>query len=176
MEKPAIPAEVVDVAITEVLGAFRRRLILFVCAASYWGYVLTLPLLFPITCESGVHIKAHLVFVMLAFMTLCVEVWAAAHTKHGYLKLVYAPQQYAFASCLSTVARFDAYSDMAFIFMAKDCGSWLWWPAAIIFTVGVVFLQMIPGLTLLISGRALPAALKLNEFNALLSLLKPAKQ
>merc|ERR1719327_2505232 len=39
--------------------------------------------------------------------------------------------------------KLDAYTDVVFIFIAKDCGSYLWWASLATFTFGVIFGQLL---------------------------------
>lgn len=61
------------------------------------------------------------------------------------------------------VWRIDVYLDLVFIFIAKNCGSTLWWPSLAVFVVVNVFLQGIVGGTtacVLLSGHSAQAMLE----------------
>lgn len=175
MERPDRPAEVPDIAITDVIVASRGvHAVVLGSVVMYWLFVASVPFVFSPSCEAGAPAKAHLGFMFISFICLFTQIWVAAFTKYGYLMLIHAPQQFGFSLFLSFLGNFDAYSDIIFVAMARDCGSKLWVPAAAIYVVGVVCIQALPGIALLAAKRNIPAALKLTELNVLLLLLKPS--
>lgn len=175
MERPDRPAEVPDIAITDVIvtsSGIHRILCLVVLL--YWSFVLSVPFAFKLTCQAGVPAKAHLCFMWVSFLSLFAQIWVAAVTKYGYLTLVHSPQRFAFSLLLSFMGNFDSYSDIAFVTVARDCGSWIWMPAAFLYFGGVVLAQALPGMLFLVFKINIPAALKLTELQVLLALLKPS--
>lgn len=175
MERPERPAEVPDVAITDVIVSSRGvHRVLLGSVVMYWLFVLSVPFAFPPDCQNSVPAKAHLCFMCISFVNLFTQIWVAAFTKYGYLMLIHAPQQFGFSLFLSFLGSFDSYSDIIFVAMARQCKSELWKPAAAIYVVGVLCAQALPGIVMLAARRNIPAALKLTELNVLLLLLKPS--
>uniref|UniRef100_A0A7S1B0X2 Uncharacterized protein n=1 Tax=Noctiluca scintillans TaxID=2966 RepID=A0A7S1B0X2_NOCSC len=175
MERPDVPAEVPDIAITDIIATSRGvHGVLLSGVLLFWTFVLSVPFVFHIDCTRGIPAKAHLCFCTISFLNCFLQIWCAAFTKYGYLMLVHAPQQFAFGLILSFFGGFDSYSDIAFIEIARSCGSWLWKPAASVYIVGVLLAQALPGILLLACKTHIPAALKLTEMNVLLLLLKPS--
>ncbi|CAK0847620.1 unnamed protein product [Prorocentrum cordatum] len=175
MERPDRPAEVPDIAITDIIVTSRGvHAVLLGSVVMHWLFVASVPFVFSPSCHAGAPAKAHLGFMCIAFLCLFTQIWVAAFTKYGYLMLIHAPQQFGFSLLLSFLGNFDAYSDIIFVAMARDCGSKLWMPAAAIYVVGVVCAQALPGIALLAAKHNIPAALKLTELNVLLVLLKPS--
>uniref|UniRef100_A0A7R9ZWL8 Uncharacterized protein n=1 Tax=Pyrodinium bahamense TaxID=73915 RepID=A0A7R9ZWL8_9DINO len=70
------------------------------------------------------------------------------HTAKGYRFLTGYPGQFFFNVFLSFLARFDIYSDITFVRLAFDEGSWVAKPSLLVLLVGVVVLQVIPAITL----------------------------
>ncbi|CAE8608959.1 unnamed protein product [Polarella glacialis] len=175
MEKPEEPALVPDVAITDIIASRPGvRKVLCCGVVMFWSFIVSVPFVFDISCEHGIPSKANLSFLAIAFLNLFLQIWCAAQTKYGYLTLVHAPQMLGLNLFLALLGLFDSYSDMAFVAMLEQCNNWLWKPAAAVFLVGVLLMQALPGVIFLASGHHIPAALKLNEMNVLLMLLKPS--
>jgi len=175
MEKPEEPAEVPDVSITDVIATSTGvRIALLVGVSIYWCFTITLPLTANITCNSGVPSAIIWAFMAVAMFNLFVQVWCAALTKYGYLILANAPQVFAFYLGVSLLGLFNSYSNMVFIILMQSCGSSMWKPAALIYGVGVILMQALPGVTFFAGCFNLPMALKFTQMNLLVALLKPS--
>lgn len=174
MEKRHIPAEVIDVSITDVIAETSLiRIGLTISSAMFWAYTIVLPFLSFIPCNKGPTATAHLLCCVLTFFNVFMQIWCASLTKYGYLMLVHAPQRYGFDLGLSFLGFFCSYSSVAWIVMVKSCGVWLWQPAAFVYIVGMIICQAIPGIYFLFTSRHLPLALRLTQNNLLIALLKP---
>ncbi|CAE8734129.1 unnamed protein product, partial [Polarella glacialis] len=175
MEKPDEPALVPDISIADVVASNKGvRQILSFGVLLYWSYIICVPFVFDLSCEHAIPAESHVIFLCIASFNMFLQIWCAALTKYGYLTLVHAPQKFGASLFLTLLGLFGSYSDIAFIGMIRQCGSPLWIPAGCIYFVGVILAQALPGILMLVLGYKIPAALKLNEMNVLIMLLKPS--
>jgi len=174
MEKPDEPAEVPDIAITDIIATSTGiRHVMVAVVSVYWIFNISIPFTSDITCHGGVPLVTIWAFVFLAAMNCFMQIWCAALTKYGYLMLANAPQLFISHLGYSVMGLFNSYSNISFVLMARSCGSPLWRPAAAIYVIGVLLAQAVPGILLLAYAKYLPIALKVNQLNLLLVLLKP---
>jgi len=175
MEKTHRPAEVIDVAITDLIAMTPHlRGTLVLSSLLFWSYAVSLPLLFSIPCGHAPPSMAHLAYFVTAFFNVFIQIWCSSLTKFGYLMLAHAPQMFAFDCGLSLLGLFSSYSSCLWIMMLRECGIWLWKPAAFFWFLGTIILQAIPGIYLLWTNTQVPMALRLSQNNLLVALLKPA--
>merc|ERR1719428_965229 len=63
--------------------------------------------------------------------------------KAGELLSICSERRWQIPLITTILWKLDSYTDVVFIFIAKDCGSSLWWASLACFVFGVVFGQML---------------------------------
>jgi len=170
---------------------------LLLSAVMFWAGMAGIPFIFKdkLTCGANIPMSAIMYFFGLAtFCTFC-ELYVMVHIEDGVRFIMFFVERlrgchnimFTLSPMLSYVARFDTFSDIIFTVLLMQCppihwisikgyviqipyfelGTWAVWTLVI----GVVFLQVLPGLFMLSCKIYLPMGLKLNEFNTLLALI-----
>merc|ERR1719253_1187681 len=62
--------------------------------------------------------------------------------KAGELGSVFSESRWKVPLVLTVLWKLDAYTDVVFIFISRDCNSQLWWAAFATFVFGVIFCQL----------------------------------
>jgi len=131
-------------------GRFFRSL--YLQYLGWWIGVVAVPALFldHHRCESKQPWLAWFLYasVVLAMLAFAVLLELSVVQRLGLLRADEIPNMYNDPRwqmpLLSTVLwKLDSYTDVAFIFVAKDCESSLWWASLATFVFGVVFGQLL---------------------------------
>eukprot|EP00930_Biecheleria_cincta_P025780 TRINITY_DN18293_c0_g3_i1.p1 TRINITY_DN18293_c0_g3~~TRINITY_DN18293_c0_g3_i1.p1 ORF type:complete len:1055 (-),score=215.11 TRINITY_DN18293_c0_g3_i1:64-3228(-) len=127
-------------------------MIFFVNYAIFWGLVVSAPFVFDRTleCETGVPGSANIFFLGICTSSVFLELMAAYFSVRGQRLLLKRKAHVLMLLMLGAFGRFDAYSDITFISIARKCHSRVWPFSAAIFFFGVIIMQMIPGFVYLI--------------------------
>eukprot|EP00746_Dinoflagellata_sp_MGD_P157614 gnl/MRDRNA2_/MRDRNA2_86261_c0_seq1.p1 gnl/MRDRNA2_/MRDRNA2_86261_c0~~gnl/MRDRNA2_/MRDRNA2_86261_c0_seq1.p1 ORF type:complete len:550 (+),score=95.32 gnl/MRDRNA2_/MRDRNA2_86261_c0_seq1:100-1749(+) len=169
----------------------RAHRLLMAGALLFWCAMGMIPFVFDesLTCGGNIPAGGHLVFFMVCILNLMIEFWIMIHGREGYLMFRNHHPKFILGVVLSFLGRFDTYSDVTSATMIMKCEAITWWSieglkfelpgglelaqiSLFALMVGVFLLQALPGTILLFRNRALPIALKLNEFNVLLAVME----
>lgn len=130
-------------------GFFRSLMFHYI---GWWAAVVAVPSVFldHHRCEANLSVFAWLLYgaVVLAmlFMSMLMElslVQRLGLLQAGELASVFTDYQWQVPLLGTLLWKMDSYTDVVFIFIAKDCGSSLWWASLATFIFGVVFGQML---------------------------------
>jgi len=131
-------------------GRFFRALVLHYIG--WWAGVIAVPALFfdHHRCESKQPWFAWLLYaaVVLAMLALAVLLELSVVQRLGLLKSseigsVWTDVRWQVPLVRTVLWKLDSYTDVVFIFIAKDCDSSLWWASLATFVFGVVFGQIV---------------------------------
>lgn len=101
-------------------------------------------------CEGNQPWLAWLLYcaVVVAMVAMAVLMELSAVQRLGLLEAgevetIYMQPRWQLPLLATVLWKLDTYTDAAFIFIARDCGSSLWWASLATFVFGVVFCQLV---------------------------------
>lgn len=131
-------------------GRFFRTLMLHYLG--WWVALVAVPAVFldHHRCEVRLPYFAWVLYTatLFAMLTMAVLLELSMVQRLGLLKAgelidVCSERRWRLPLLSTVLWKLDAYTDVAFIFIAKDCGSSLWWASLATFFFGVVFGQLL---------------------------------
>mmetsp|Transcript_64761 Transcript_64761/g.162983 ORF Transcript_64761/g.162983 Transcript_64761/m.162983 type:complete len:434 (+) Transcript_64761:85-1386(+) len=186
-----VPNTTIQAIINGQPGANKATLhwkLLLGAAGIFWSTMSILPFALDIECGQGFPAKGHMVFFGLAMVLGFIEVWVTVQTSRGYRMFTSLSPPLMLGFLFGFLGRFDTYSDVVFARMIATCEPITWFSiyehvwylplpldqlVVSILAIGVYMCQAIPGLWLLAKQPSLlPLALKLNEYNVLLTVME----
>jgi len=139
--------------LTAVAGGYNnffRRLVTHYFG--WWASVIIVPCVFldHHRCESQLSLFAWLLYastvvaiVALAVMLELSVVQQLGLLKAGELRNMFSERRWQVPLVSTVLWKLDSYTDVAFIFIARDCESSLWWASLATFLFGVVLGQLL---------------------------------
>lgn len=130
-------------------GRFFWRL--FLHYLGWWAAVVIVPALFldHHRCEANMPYYAWLLYaaVIVAMLAVAVLLELSVVQRLGLLKAedlqtIWSERRWRLPLITTVLWKLDSYTDVVFIFIARDCGSSLWWASLATFVFGVVFGQL----------------------------------
>lgn len=131
-------------------GSFFRSLVMQYFG--WWLAVIVVPTVFldHHRCEAQLSLLAWLLYAATVFGMLAMAVLMELSLvqrigllKAGELANMFSERHWQVPLVSTVLWKLDAYTDVAFIFIARDCGSSLWWASFATFVFGVVFGQLL---------------------------------
>lgn len=118
----------------------------------WWVGVVAVPAVFldHHRCEAKLPTFAWLLYgaALVAMLTMAVLLELSVVQRLGLLKAgellnICSERRWQLPLITTVLWKLDAYTDVVFIFIARDCGSSLWWASLATFVFGVVFVQLL---------------------------------
>lgn len=118
----------------------------------WWAAVLIVPTVFldHHKCEAQLSFLAWLIYAATVFAMLSMAVLLELSVvqqlgllKAGELSDLFSEKRWQVPLASTVLWKLDTYTDIAFIFIARDCGSSLWWASFATFIFGIVFGQLL---------------------------------
>lgn len=118
----------------------------------WWAAVVAVPTVFldHHRCEAQLPFLAWLIYAATVFAIVAMAVLLELSVvqrlgllKAGELTHMFSERRWQVPLVSTVLWKLDAYTDVAFIFIAKDCGSSLWWASLATFIFSVVFGQLL---------------------------------
>ncbi|CAE8644677.1 unnamed protein product, partial [Polarella glacialis] len=131
-------------------GRFFRTLIMYYFG--WWVAVVIVPGVFldHHRCEVRLPYLAWLLYcaTVLAMLAMALLLELAVVQRLGLLQAgellsIWQEKRWRLPLIATVIWKLDSYTDVAFIFIARDCGSSLWWASLATVIFGVVFCQLI---------------------------------
>lgn len=161
---------------------------LVMSAFLFWSWMGVYPkaLDSQITCDGSPPALGLQLFFGLLILDILLQAWVLNHTLNGYKMLIDNIAGFLSGIGFSFLGRFDTYGDVSFTFKLLKCEEITWFSihdakyhlpcplhyvALFALIIGILCFQALPGLFFLVSKRRLPLAMKLNEFNLILSVM-----
>jgi hypothetical protein len=157
----------------------------------FWTLMATMPFILQgaVTCDGGPPAVSVYLFFAHTSLDLLAQLWISAQTRHGFIMFAQMSRQFWFGIAFTCLCRFDTFGDVINTAKLFKCEPITWFsikdhyfhmpfgiPLAYVslatLVFGVFVCQAIPGMVLLFRKSHLPIALKLNEFNLLLTVMK----
>lgn len=118
----------------------------------WWAAVCIVPAMFldHHRCETRLPFLAWLLYasVLIAMLVMAVLLELSVVQKLGLLKAgeilnIWSERKWQIPLIGTVLWKLDSYTDVVFIFIARDCGSSLWWASLAMFVFGIVFGQLL---------------------------------
>lgn len=118
----------------------------------WWAAVVIVPMIFldHHKCEGQLSLFAWLIYAATVFAMLAMAVLLELSMvqrlgllKAGEISEMFSQRRWQLPLVSTVLWKLDAYTDVAFIFIARDCGSSLWWASFATFVFGIVFGQLL---------------------------------
>jgi len=118
----------------------------------WWVAVLAVPALFldHHRCEANMPYLAWLLYsaILLAMLIMAVFLELSVVQRIGLLRpgdlgMLITDKQWQLPLLSTVLWKLDSYTDVVFIYIARDCGSSLWWASLATFVFGVIFGQLL---------------------------------
>jgi len=144
---------------------------LLLMVLSFWGFIAVVPFLLgeDFDCASHIPIVSKVLFWFHLISSLGLELIIIRQTQLGQTLLKRSRGILLVQMSLSIFGRYDVFSDLMFLLMASACGYSLARWSLVIFLLGVVGIQALPGITLIALRRNWAYGFKLNDMNVLLA-------
>mmetsp|Transcript_101985 Transcript_101985/g.186855 ORF Transcript_101985/g.186855 Transcript_101985/m.186855 type:complete len:393 (-) Transcript_101985:98-1276(-) len=118
----------------------------------WWAAIMIVPAIFldHHRCETRLPLLAWVLYasVLIAMLIMAVLLELSVVQRLGLLKAgeilnIWSERKWQIPLVGTVLWKLDSYTDVVFIFIARDCGSSLWWASLAMFVFGIIFGQLL---------------------------------